>query len=87
MVQEETSLGTAEKTLMKQSEKMALTAILRVGSTIVVAVLAYLLSLAFFDAAIARNVTPNYAYGGAVLIFIAILAVWIGKLAVRIQVR
>lgn len=72
---------------MKQSERMALTAILRVGSTIVVGVLAYLLSLAFFDAAIARNVTPNYAYGRAVLNFIPILALWIGKLAVKIQYK
>lgn len=38
---------------------MALTAVLRVGSTIILAILAYLLSLALFDAAIARNVSPN----------------------------
>jgi len=64
---------------------MALTAILRVGSTIVVGIFAYFMSVGIFSNAIANNVSPNYAFGGAILVYVAILAVWIGKLAVRIQ--
>jgi len=54
---------------------------------VVVVVIGYFVSLAFFNTAIANNVSPNVAYGGAIVIFIVILAVWIGKLAVRISIR
>ncbi len=70
---------------MRQSDRMVLTAILRVGSTIVVGMFAYFVSLGVFSTAISNNVSPNYAYGGTIFVFVAILAVWIGKLAVRIE--
>ena|SRR3989442_1686192 len=72
---------------MNRAEKMALTAGLQVGSTIIVGILAYFLSLGILTYAIAQNVTPNYAYAGSIVVFVAVLAVWIKKLAVRIQVR
>jgi hypothetical protein len=72
---------------MKRSDKMIFTAGLQVGSTIVVGILAYYLSLGIFGYALANNVTPNYAFVGSIVVFVAILAVWIRKLAVRIHIR
>jgi len=70
---------------MRREERMVLTAILRTGSLVVGAFVAYFASLGIFGVAIANNVSPNTAYGGAILVFIAILAVWIGKLVVKIH--
>ena len=70
---------------MNKAERQFYTWCLRIAGTIIVVVWAYYISQAFFTSAIGNNVSPNVAYGGAIGIFAIILAVWIGKLAVRFR--
>jgi hypothetical protein len=80
-----TSSLEGDRELMRLEERMILTAILRTGSLVVGAFVAYFASLSLFSVAIENNVSPNTAYGAAILVFVAILAVWIGKLVVKIH--
>ena len=86
-LREQTATSPLEegRELMRREERMILTAALRTGSLVVGAFVAYFASLSLFSVAIANNVSPNTAYSGAILVFVAILAVWIGKLVVKIH--
>jgi len=85
-LREQTATSPLEegRELMRREERMILTAALRTGSLVVGAFVAYA-SLSLFSVAIANNLSPNTAYSGAILVFVAILAVWIGKLVVKIH--